>query len=96
MKRYSSKLLQADGTLITLDIAGVGVLTADFSHWDTLVEKVGKEQISKVKLLGGDTLEFPGDIHVEVEDFITLARKHPVKLPSSASFIQRVKDKYDI
>ena len=80
LKLYFAKNLRADGTLVTLDIKGVGTLTVDFSKWDHLVKLIGGEHnIAKAKLMGPNTLEFPNDTHVDIEDFITLAKQ--LKIP---------------
>ena len=94
MKTYDAQNLRIDGTFVTLDVAGMGTLTVDFALWDNLLKKIGGEQnISQVKLISNDLLEFPNDVHVEVEDFITLAKQQKVK---TASFLQDVKSKYKI
>ena len=82
----TAKNMRVDGTLITLEIEDKGRLTVDFSLWEDLVFSIGGiSNIRKVKLLG-DMLEFPNDIHVEIEDFVLLAEKQQkVKLPASAS-----------
>ena len=98
MNKYSAKNLQASGTFVTLDVDGLGTLTVDFSHWDSLVTRIGgKNKIAEVKLLGDDTLEFPNSIHVEMEDFIVLAKNQQIaKMSTSANFVQQVKNKYNV
>lgn len=87
MTKYSAKNLKKNGTKITLDIDTKGTLTVDFAEWVDIIKKIGGiSNIEKVKLLGDDLLEFPNDIHVEVEDFIFLAEKQ--KLPTSASLLK--------
>ena len=89
MKLYTAKNLKVDGSIITLDIEDIGTLSADFSSWESLIENMGGVgNIGKVKLLG-DLLEFPNDVHVEIEDFITLAKSQSVKV--SASLINVLK-----
>lgn len=98
MTKYSAKNLKKNDTKITLDIDTKGTLTADFAEWADLVLKIGgASNIEKVKLLGDDLLEFPNDIHVEIEDFIFLAEKQKnetnktsieQKLPASASLLK--------
>lgn len=98
MNKYSAKNLQVNGTFVTLDVDGLGTLTVDFSHWDGLVTRIGgKNKIAEVKLLGDDILEFPNSIHVEMEDFIDLAKNQQIaKMPTSANFVQQVKNKYNV
>jgi len=75
MKLYTAKNLKVNGSVITLNVEGIGELSADFSLWGkNLLNIGGVKNIEKVKLLG-DLLEFPNDVHVEIEDFITLARR---------------------
>lgn len=78
MKRYTANLIKIDGTKITLDVDGK-TMTADFSKWEGLMKLIGGEaNVSKVTLLGKDTLEFPNDTHVEIEDFVELAKQQRV------------------
>lgn len=83
MKLYMAKNLKIDGSVITLNVEGIGELSADFSLWESLIKNIGGvKNIAKVKLLG-DLLEFPNDVHVEIEDFITLAKDQNIKISAS-------------
>jgi hypothetical protein len=87
MIQYTAKNMTIDGTKITLDIEGKGTLTADMQEWKQLIISIGgSENIKKAKLLG-DMLEFPNEVHIEIEDFISLAENQQ-KLPVSASLIK--------
>lgn len=89
MKLYTAENLKVDGSIITLDVEDVGTLSADFSSWESLIENMGGiEKVGEVKLLG-DLLEFPNDVHVEIEDFINLAKSQGVKV--SASLLNALK-----
>jgi len=80
MTHYLAKDISIDGNLITLNVKGKGLLTVDFSKWKKLMDQIGgTSKIKEVKLLG-DLLEFPNDIHVEIEDFVTMAEQQ--KLPN--------------
>jgi len=75
MKEYTATNLKVDGTKITLDVDGK-TLTADFAEWGEIIKKIGGEaNVSKAKLISEDLLEFPNDVHVEVEDFVELAQQ---------------------
>ncbi len=92
MKQYLAKNLHVDGNNVTLDIVGKGTLTADLSLWDEIIISIGgKSNIQKVKLLG-DLLEFPNNVHIEIEDFISLAEQQK-KLPV-AGFTQEIHRHY--
>jgi hypothetical protein len=81
MNQYKAKNLQVDGTNISLDIEGKGRLTVDLAVWDSLLTSIGgQDNIKKAKIIGDDLLEFPNNIHIEVEDIIALAEQQK-KLP---------------
>lgn len=93
MIQYTAKNLRVNESSITLDVVGKGTLTADLSVWEDLITAIGGiENIKKGKLLG-DLLEFPNDVHVEIEDFVSLAEKQ--KLPATG-FTQKVLQQYKI
>ena len=52
MIQYTAKNMKIDGTNITLDVDGKGILTADMSGWEDLIRNVGgAENIKKAKQL---------------------------------------------
>ena len=80
MRLYTVKV---DGSIITLDIEDIGKLSADFSSWESLIENIGGAgNIREVKWLG-DLLVFPNDVHIEIEDFIALAKSQGAKVSVS-------------
>jgi hypothetical protein len=72
---------------------GKGRLTVDLAVWDNLLTSIGgQDNIKKAKIIGDDLLEFPNNIHIEVEDIIALAEQQK-KLPV-AGFAQRIQNHY--
>jgi hypothetical protein len=76
-----------EGTRMTLDVTEQGEVTVDLADWEKLIKDIGGiPNIKKAKLLG-DMVEFPNNVHVEIEDLVTLAEKQK-NLKVSASLLK--------
>lgn len=93
MIQYEATGLKVKDTTITLNVTGKGAVSANLAEWADLIKNIGGEgNISKVKLLGSDLLEFPNDVHVEIEDIVHLAEKQMenAATASSNSFLKKL------
>jgi ethanolamine utilization cobalamin adenosyltransferase len=87
MNQLIATKMTVDGTRMILEVTEQGEVTVDLADWEKLIKDIdGIPNIKKAKLLG-DMIEFPNNVHVEIEDLVTLAEKQK-NLKVSASLLK--------